>query len=123
MVYSHTPVPAAVEGLTVNVSDSELLMSWNTSVGVVSHYAVIVIVDGYTMQWNVSEEELKIQWEELSGYRTIEVEVMAVNDAGSGPSARATITSEHAIDDGVDIGTEPSATDSKQRSKDTSQSK
>ena len=59
----------------------------------------------------------------MSGYCTIEVEVMAVNDAGSRPSATATITSEHAIDDGVNIGTEPSATESKQKSKDTSQSK
>jgi len=101
VVYSHTPVPAAVEGLTVNVSDGEIHMRWNISVGVVSHYAVIVVVDGHTMQWNVSEEELKLQIDELhvSGYHTLEVEVMAVNDAGSGPSATATF--EYAADDGV----------------------
>jgi len=53
------------------------------------------------MQWNVSEEELKLQIDELhvSGYHTLEVEVMAVNDAGSGPSATATF--EYAADDGV----------------------
>ena len=101
MVCTHTPVPATVEGLTVNVSDGEIHMCWNTSVGVVSHYAVIVVVDGHTMQCNVSEEELKLQIDELhvSGYHTIEVEVMAVNDAGSGPSATATV--EYAADDGV----------------------
>ena len=89
---SSIAVPAAVEGLTVNIRVNELLIHWERSVGVVSYYAVYVRVDGREkLQINARTHELKYESEALSGHGTVEVQVFAVNDAGVGPSATVTI--------------------------------
>ena len=85
-------VPAAVEGLTVNVRGNELLIHWENSVGVVSHHVVNVRVDGKEkLQLNALTNELRYESETFSGYGTVEIQVYAVNDAGIGPSATVTI--------------------------------
>ena len=87
----------SVEGLTLNVTEHEFVIRWNSSVGVVSYYVVIVRVNGKELQFNVTGHNFSLQAENLSDNGTIEVNVRAVNDAGIGPSATAMIVSTPGI--------------------------
>ena len=93
MIFLHVAVPSAVEGLTLNVTEHEFMIRWDSLVGVVSYYVVIVRVNGKELQFNVTGHNFSLQAENLSEDGTIEVNLRAVNDAGIGPSATAMIAS------------------------------
>ena len=91
--FLHTAVPSAVEGLTLNVTEHEFMIHWNSSVGVVSYYVVIVRVNGKELQFNVTGHNFSLQANNLSEGGTIKVNVRAVNEAGIGPFATPVIAS------------------------------
>ena len=99
-VFLHVAVPSAVEGLTLNVTGDEFMIRWDSLVGVVSHYAVIIRVNGKELQFNVTGHNFSLETENLSEDGTIEVNVRAVNDAGIGPSATVTIEPKHMQEQG-----------------------
>ena len=88
-------MPSAVHDLTLNVTEDLFMIHWDSLVGVVSYYVVILRVNGKELQFNVTEPSFSLQTENLSGDGTIEVNVRAANDAGIGPSATVTIIPKH----------------------------
>ena len=96
MIFLHATAPSAVEGLTLYVTGDELIrIRWDSLVGVVSHYVVIIRINGKELQFNVTGHDFSLQTENLSEDGTIEVNVKAVNDAGIGPSVTVTIVPKH----------------------------
>ena len=95
MIFLHATAPPAVEGLALYVTGDELMIRWDSLVGVVSHYVVIIRVNGKELQFNVTGHNFSLETENLSEDGTIEVNVKAVNDAGIGPSATVTIVPKH----------------------------
>ena len=94
-VSMHTAVPSSVQDLTLNVTEDYIMICWESSVGVVSHYMVIIRMNGKQLQFNVTGHNFSLQNDNLSGGGTVEVIVRPVNEAGIGPSATATIVPKH----------------------------
>ena len=90
MLFLHVAVPSAVQDLTLSVTEDFLMIHWDSSVGVVSHYVVIIRISGKELQFSVTGYNFCLQTDNLSGYATVEVIVRAVNEAGIGPSATVT---------------------------------